>query len=92
VSDGRYSLRCARNAWQRMGNMDPEVAMEQYIALLSDKVPGWMEGKSSGDDNADSLESGVPAALHPNRSTDPYDQHNSSKKRELEDSGADGGV
>lgn len=47
MSDGRYSLRCARNAWQRMGNMDPEVAMEQYIALLSDKVPGWMEGKSS---------------------------------------------
>lgn len=27
--------------------MDPEVAREQYIALLSDKVPGWMEGKSS---------------------------------------------
>lgn len=27
--------------------MDPEVAMEQYIALLSDKVPGWMEGKPS---------------------------------------------
>lgn len=88
----KISSRAKWNAWQRMGNMDPEVAMEQYIALLSDKVPGWMEGKSSGDDNPDSLESGVPAAPHPKRSTDPYDQRKSTKKRELEDSGVDGGV
>lgn len=24
-----------------MGSMNPEVAMEQYIELLSDHVPGW---------------------------------------------------
>lgn len=24
-----------------MGSMNPEVAMEQYIKLLSDHVPGW---------------------------------------------------
>ena len=47
MSDGGHWLRCARNAWLRLGNMNPEVAMEQYIALLSDKVPEWMEGKSS---------------------------------------------
>lgn len=27
--------------------MSPEVAMEQYVSLLSDKDPGWMEGQTS---------------------------------------------
>ena len=26
--------------------MNPEAAMEQYVALLSDRVPGWMEDNS----------------------------------------------
>ncbi|RVX23352.1 hypothetical protein CK203_000823 [Vitis vinifera] len=29
------------NAWQRLGNMSPEAAMEQYVALLSRDIPGW---------------------------------------------------
>ncbi|OIT26308.1 PREDICTED: acyl-CoA-binding domain-containing protein 3-like [Nicotiana attenuata] len=33
--------RAKWNAWQRTGSMNPEVAMEQYIKLLSDHVPGW---------------------------------------------------
>jgi len=27
--------------------MSPEVAMERYISLLSDKVPGWMKDASA---------------------------------------------
>lgn len=45
----KVSARAKWNAWQKLGNMSPEVAMEQYISLLSDKAPEWMEGKSSGD-------------------------------------------
>lgn len=45
----RQWLRCARNAWQRLGNISPEVAMEQYISLLSNKDPGWM---MQGSDSA----------------------------------------
>ncbi|KAI4299291.1 hypothetical protein L6164_032763 [Bauhinia variegata] len=44
------SARAKWNAWQKLGNMNPEVAMEQYITLLSDKVPGWMEDNSAGKD------------------------------------------
>ncbi|XP_060199350.1 acyl-CoA-binding domain-containing protein 5-like isoform X1 [Lycium barbarum] len=33
--------RAKWNAWQKMGSMNPEVAMEQYIKLLSDNVPRW---------------------------------------------------
>nr|KJB63924.1 hypothetical protein B456_010G024700 [Gossypium raimondii]KJB63925.1 hypothetical protein B456_010G024700 [Gossypium raimondii] len=34
------------NAWQKLGNMSPEAAMEQYVALVSDKVPGWTKDTS----------------------------------------------
>ncbi|XP_055833717.1 acyl-CoA-binding domain-containing protein 3 isoform X2 [Solanum dulcamara] len=33
--------RAKWNAWQKMGSMSQEVAMEQYIKLLSDHVPNW---------------------------------------------------
>lgn len=46
MSDGQHCLHCVRNAWQSLGNMSPDAAMEQYVALLSDKVPGWMEDHS----------------------------------------------
>ncbi|ERN13375.1 acyl-CoA-binding domain-containing protein 3 [Amborella trichopoda] len=39
----KISARAKWNAWQRLGIMNPEVAMEQYIDLLSDKIPGWKE-------------------------------------------------
>lgn len=45
MSDGGHWFHCARNAWQKLGNLSPETAMEQYIAIVSDKVPGWMENK-----------------------------------------------
>ncbi|KAH1204014.1 Acyl-CoA-binding domain-containing protein 5 [Glycine max] len=48
MSDRQYCFRCARNAWQKLGNMNPEVAMEQYISLLSDKFPGWIKDTSAG--------------------------------------------
>ncbi|KAI3491382.1 hypothetical protein L1887_44310 [Cichorium endivia] len=40
----KLSARSKWNAWQKLGNMDPDVAMEQYITLLSEKVPGWSHG------------------------------------------------
>ncbi|KAJ8541177.1 hypothetical protein K7X08_001993 [Anisodus acutangulus] len=33
--------RAKWNAWQKMGSLKSEVAMEQYIKLLSDHVPQW---------------------------------------------------
>lgn len=45
MSDGEHWLRCARHAWQQLGNMNPEVAMEQYIKLLSDTIPEWIGEK-----------------------------------------------
>lgn len=43
----KLSARAKWNAWQRLGNMSPEEAMERYIALLSNSFPGWMDDHSS---------------------------------------------
>ncbi|CAH9144889.1 unnamed protein product [Cuscuta epithymum] len=37
----RVSARSKWNAWQRLGSMSSEVAMEQYVKLVSDSVPDW---------------------------------------------------
>ncbi|KAJ9170594.1 hypothetical protein P3X46_018691 [Hevea brasiliensis] len=53
----KFSARSKWNAWQQLGNMSPEVAMEQYINLLSRNFPGWMkddfgeDGKQGFADN-----------------------------------------
>ncbi|XP_006285009.2 acyl-CoA-binding domain-containing protein 3 isoform X2 [Capsella rubella] len=36
------SARAKWNAWQKLGNMSQEEAMEQYLALVSKEVPGLM--------------------------------------------------
>ncbi|XP_009803917.1 acyl-CoA-binding domain-containing protein 3 isoform X2 [Nicotiana tabacum] len=51
--------RAKWNAWQRMGSMNPEVAMEQYIKLLSDHVPGWTHQNKEASE-VGSSETNVP--------------------------------
>ncbi|KAI9200104.1 hypothetical protein LWI28_002806 [Acer negundo] len=54
------SARAKWNAWQKLGNMSPEEAMEQYVTLLSDRVPGWREENHSRDGKLESQEAGTP--------------------------------
>ncbi|XP_073138468.1 acyl-CoA-binding domain-containing protein 3-like isoform X2 [Henckelia pumila] len=44
------SSRAKWNAWQKLGNMSPEEAMEKYIRILSESVPHWMPGYSADTD------------------------------------------
>ncbi|KAJ0966991.1 hypothetical protein J5N97_023908 [Dioscorea zingiberensis] len=57
----KISARAKWQAWQRLGNMNPEVAMEQYITLLSESIPGWM-GQTAREaaDKQDGSDSPVP--------------------------------
>ncbi|KAJ4701646.1 putative Acyl-CoA-binding domain 3 [Melia azedarach] len=59
------SARSKWNAWQKLGNMSPEEAMEQYVTLLSDRVPGWMEENYSGDGKLGEQAAGKADALAP---------------------------
>ncbi|WCJ35529.1 acyl-CoA-binding domain 3 [Euphorbia peplus] len=52
----KVAARAKWNAWQRLGNMTPEVAMEQYVAIVSDKVPHWNEDKVVGDGKPEPVE------------------------------------
>lgn len=36
------SARAKWFSWKRLGNMSRELAMEQYLRTLSERVPGWM--------------------------------------------------
>ncbi|XP_052148971.1 acyl-CoA-binding domain-containing protein 5 isoform X1 [Oryza glaberrima] len=44
----RPSSRAKWAAWQKLGNMYPETAMERYMNLLSEAIPGWMGDNISG--------------------------------------------
>ncbi|KAK6116260.1 hypothetical protein DH2020_049982 [Rehmannia glutinosa] len=46
----KVSARAKWNAWQRLGSMSEEAAMEQYIKVLSHSVPNWMHNYSADDD------------------------------------------
>lgn len=37
----KVSARAKWNAWQKLGNISGDMAMEQYICLLSKSIPGW---------------------------------------------------
>ncbi|PIN22099.1 hypothetical protein CDL12_05189 [Handroanthus impetiginosus] len=45
----KVAARAKWNAWQRLGSMSQEMAMEQYIRVLSDSIPGWMHDYSADD-------------------------------------------
>ncbi|XP_010059853.2 acyl-CoA-binding domain-containing protein 3 [Eucalyptus grandis] len=47
------SARAKWNAWQRLGNMSPDVAMEQYISLLAAKTPDWEVAKTADENKSD---------------------------------------
>ncbi|WVZ56194.1 hypothetical protein U9M48_006762 [Paspalum notatum var. saurae] len=50
----RPSSRAKWVAWQKLGNMLPEIAMEKYMDLLSETIPGWM-----GNETLDMKKHGV---------------------------------
>lgn len=75
------SARGKWNAWERLGNMNPEVAMEQYIALLSERVPGWMEDMTPGEDKMDTLEVSIHSTPDLGSSTSLHCQPNITNER-----------
>ncbi|KAJ4714755.1 Acyl-CoA-binding domain-containing protein [Melia azedarach] len=45
----KVSARAYWNAWKQFGNMTPEVAMEQYVTILSRSIPGDIQDDIGGD-------------------------------------------
>ncbi|KAM0950387.1 putative acyl-CoA-binding protein, ACBP [Dioscorea sansibarensis] len=61
----KISARSKWHAWQRLGGMNPEMAMEKYMDLLSEQIPGWtrektiVESKQDGSKNVEVAEKSV---------------------------------
>ncbi|KAJ7966546.1 Acyl-CoA-binding domain-containing protein [Quillaja saponaria] len=72
----KVSARAKWNAWQRLGDMSPEAAMEKYITLLSDRVPGWMEDNSTGKSQPERTDTGILSSAAPNLSISSFHQPN----------------
>ncbi|XP_059304550.1 acyl-CoA-binding domain-containing protein 1-like [Lycium ferocissimum] len=58
----KMTARAKWNAWQKLGTMPPEEAMEKYLDIVTELYPSWLDGsankkkgeESSGARNADS--------------------------------------
>ncbi|XP_030537946.1 acyl-CoA-binding domain-containing protein 3 [Rhodamnia argentea] len=73
------SARAKWNAWQRLGNMSPDVAMERYISLLAENIPDWEVARTT-DENK--LDVAMPGAQDCNLSTISCDQLKCTNLRE----------
>ncbi|CAL9112649.1 unnamed protein product [Musa textilis] len=89
----KVSARAKWNAWQKLGNMDPEAAMGQYISLLNESIPGWM-AKKSGEEAKGHVGSDPPVVEAPRigQLDSKFSQSNSEIEVLVEDSSAIEGV
>ncbi|KAJ6830285.1 acyl-CoA-binding domain-containing protein 3-like isoform X1 [Iris pallida] len=87
--------RAKWNAWQKLGNMNPEGAMEQYMDLVSEKFPGWKGEKQEEDikhEESYSWEVAAPGARIPCVSLILDSKPNSETKRPHEGSSSSNNV
>ncbi|XP_026660185.1 acyl-CoA-binding domain-containing protein 5-like isoform X2 [Phoenix dactylifera] len=64
----KVTARSKWSAWQGLGTMIPEVAMEQYVNLLSEKIPGW-RGEKTQDEAKHNDGTDSPMALGSGKGT-----------------------
>ncbi|XP_010935081.1 uncharacterized protein [Elaeis guineensis] len=86
----KVAARSKWSAWQRLGSMIPEVAMEQYVNLISEKIPGWRGEKTRDeakhDDGRDSAMVVGSGKGTPDSSSSLFYQPSSLTERLSEDS------
>ncbi|KAK1273742.1 Acyl-CoA-binding domain-containing protein 1 [Acorus gramineus] len=67
------AARAKWHAWQRLGNMNPELAMEQYLILLLENIPGWtgekLKGEKKIEERSGSREAGASGVPEPDASS-----------------------
>ncbi|KAL4191697.1 hypothetical protein AMTRI_Chr07g31190 [Amborella trichopoda] len=77
----KISARAKWNAWQRLGTMPPEEAMQRYIMIVSQLYPTWASGGTSrnkeGDDGSSATAKG--GTMGPVFSTFAHDEDSDSE-------------
>lgn len=77
----KFSARSKWNAWQKLGSMSREMAMELYIALLSDQILGWLGDNAPGGSEPNSLGGGKTSNPQHDLSILPLHQPNCTNER-----------
>lgn len=54
----KVTARAKWNAWQKLGGMPPEEAMQKYIMIVTELYPNW-----AGDSNVKDKDEGTPASV-----------------------------
>ncbi|WOL00026.1 hypothetical protein Cni_G08739 [Canna indica] len=57
----KMTARAKWNAWQKLGTMPPEEAMEKYIIIVSELYPSWANGSSKKRNDEDTMPSSSAA-------------------------------
>ncbi|KAK9122195.1 hypothetical protein Syun_019812 [Stephania yunnanensis] len=74
----KMTARAKWNAWQKLGTMHPEEAMQKYIEIVTELYPTWASGSTSksadGDGDFDSSNSGAKGTMGPVFSSLVYDE------------------
>ncbi|XP_010934831.1 acyl-CoA-binding domain-containing protein 1 isoform X1 [Elaeis guineensis] len=57
----KITARAKWNAWQKLGAMDPEEAMQKYITIVSELYPSWADGSTTKKKDEDTAASSSSA-------------------------------
>lgn len=90
------SARAKWNAWQRLGSMSPEEAMQMYIELVCELFPSWAAGSASTrkDGDRDATNSASKGMMGPVFSSFVYeeDSHNEATLEAIHDCAREGEI
>ncbi|ESQ43155.1 hypothetical protein EUTSA_v10014004mg [Eutrema salsugineum] len=76
----KMTARAKWQAWQKLGAMPPEEAMEKYIDLVTQLYPAWVEGGSKGRNRSgDASGSNSRAAMGPVFSSLVYEEESENE-------------
>ncbi|KAJ4956439.1 hypothetical protein NE237_013222 [Protea cynaroides] len=78
----KMSARAKWNAWQRLGAMPPEEAMEKYIILITELYPSWAAGSTiKRKDGGNAPSSDTKATMGPVFSTFVYEEESGNESK-----------
>ncbi|KAJ4951083.1 hypothetical protein NE237_027915 [Protea cynaroides] len=79
----KMSARAKWNAWQRLGDMPPEEAMQKYIMIVSELYPSWATGstvkRKDGGDDVPSSDANGTRTMGPVFSTFVYEEESGNE-------------
>ncbi|PSS32305.1 Acyl-CoA-binding domain-containing protein [Actinidia chinensis var. chinensis] len=75
----KMTARAKWQAWQKLGAMPPEEAMQKYIAIVTELYPSWTAGSTSCGDSSDAPSGDTKGPMGPVFSTFVYEEESGNE-------------